>query len=33
MTAADINALIDEYREEEEEHETAEEVVYPDSDQ
>ena len=33
VTAADINALIDEYREEEEEHETAEEVVYPDSDQ
>ena len=33
VTAADINTLIDEYREEEEEHETAEEVVYPDSDQ
>ena len=33
VTAADINTLIDESREEEEEHETAEEVVYPDSDQ
>lgn len=33
VTATDINTLIDEYREEEEEHETAEEVVYPDSDQ
>ena len=33
VTAADINTLIDEYREEEEEHETAEEVVYEDADQ
>lgn len=33
VTAADINALIEEYREEEEEHETAEEIIYPDSDQ
>ena len=33
VTAADINTLIDEYREEEDEHEPAEEVVYTDSDQ
>ena len=33
VTAADINALIEEYRDEEEEHETAEEIIYPDSDQ
>ena len=33
VTAADINALIEEYREEEEEHETAEEIIYPDPDQ
>lgn len=33
VTAADINALIDEYRGEEEEYEAAEETLYTDTDQ
>lgn len=33
VTAADINALIEEYREEAEELETAEKNIYPDADQ
>ncbi len=33
ITAADINALLDEYREEEGEYETAEETLYTDPDQ
>ena len=33
VTAGDINALIEEYREETEELETAEEIIYEDSDQ
>lgn len=33
VTAGDINALIEEYREEEGEYETAEEIIYPDTDQ
>ena len=33
VTAADINALIEKYREEEDEYETAEEIIYPDTDQ
>ncbi len=33
VTAADINALIDEYREEEDEYEAAEETLYTDTDQ
>ena len=33
VTAGDINALIEEYREETEELETAEEIIYEDADQ
>ena len=33
VTAADINTLIEKYREEEDEYETAEEIIYPDTDQ
>lgn len=33
VTATDINALIDEYREEEREYETAEEIIYQNTDQ